>query len=459
MAADQDRDDAWDVEDSDDDSPIEIPEEYLNLNARTEQVTIIGLWQDHTHGKIQIEPDFQRHYVWDSSRASRFIESLLLGLPTPAIFMAEEPDGTWCVIDEHQRLETLFRYMQPLLKSVLNSQGVNLGRYGKLSPLVLNRLRVLTNLNGGNIERLSVADRDKLWKTELTVVRIPIEADPRMKYELFARLNQGSVSLNSQEIRNCLYRGKYNTLISTLGEEPRFLQLYGKNAPDKRMKHQELILRFFAFLHGRDHYRPPFRNFLNQEMEDNTEVSDGQLERFRYEFEAALLWNDRIFGKEVFRAFQSGTANRPVGRWGPRRYDLVYEVSMVEFATFADRLNDVRERLSASDCSLFQDELRHSLVGLMATTNWAATLRQNTTLPSVLNYRFDKWIEHLESALNDPDLAVAKSRARREALVFSGACLVYQQPLGADDHTWSATHRGNLVHFYCGASQIESLRG
>ncbi len=275
-----------------------------------------------------------------------------------------------------------------------------------------------------------------------------------MKYELFARLNQGSMSLNSQEIRNCLYRGPYNRSISTLGTSITFLKLLGRKAPDKRMKHQELVLRFFALLHRRDRYRTPFRTFLNEEMEENRDADDALTREFRYEFESGLTWNERVFGNEVFRFFRMGSANRPPGRWSPRRYDLVYEVSMVGFAQLGNRLDEVWAGLSSSDQNHFRGELRHALVELMADEGWAGTISHSTTLPSVLNRRFDSWLQRLELTIDDPSLSIDRAERRRERLIGSPNCLHCQQPLTSDDAIWSAISNGNLVHYFCKSQEI-----
>ena len=308
-------DDEWEESESEEKfTPIVIPPEYREMRWEKEDMRIRELWHSIDDRQIVLDPDFQRNYVWDVTRASRYIESILLGLPTPPVFLAEETDGSLTVIDGHQRLETLFRYMQPLLSGPSKAVGREHHLYSARSPLVLRSVKIMSELNGKDVTALTEEDRSKLWDSRLTVIRLPRAAHPDMKYELFARLNQGSMSLNSQELRNCLYRGGYNNLIARLGEDRTFLKLWNKNTSDKRMRHRELVLRFFALLHRRDRYRPPFREFLNAEMVENRDLSLEDQRHYRSELEVAMRWVERVFGMEVFRIFRIGNQVNPAGR-------------------------------------------------------------------------------------------------------------------------------------------------
>ena len=142
-------DDYRDEEAEDDTAPLKLPAGYESLKAEWTKWTVRAISERISTGTIVLQPDFQREYVWDVGRASRYVESLLLGFPTPPIFLAQEEDGQWVVIDGHQRLETLFRYMKPLVR-------VELPDAIRMQPeLRLNQLEVLEELNGSTITALS----------------------------------------------------------------------------------------------------------------------------------------------------------------------------------------------------------------------------------------------------------------------------------------------------------------
>src|SRR3990172_5551014 len=107
--------DEWQEDDERDSVAIDIPSEFRTLDTYKEELSIRDLWSRYLSGDLVLEPDFQRHYVWDTQRASRFIESMILGLPVPPIFLAENDNAPADVIDGHQRLETIFPFFSPLL--------------------------------------------------------------------------------------------------------------------------------------------------------------------------------------------------------------------------------------------------------------------------------------------------------------------------------------------------------
>ncbi|MBI4297673.1 MAG: DUF262 domain-containing protein [Chloroflexi bacterium] len=124
-------------------------------------ITVRELWEHYANNNLILEPDFQRHYVWDDRRASRYIESLILGLPTPPIFVVEETNGQWTVIDGHQRLASLFRFMRPLFTGPAQIAGVAIP-WVSLTPLMLVNLEIKTELNGQGVTAIKSSDREAL---------------------------------------------------------------------------------------------------------------------------------------------------------------------------------------------------------------------------------------------------------------------------------------------------------
>ena len=421
-------------------APLNIPAEFRTLESEEKRLSVRDVWKRFLAEDLVVEPDFQRHYIWDAGRASRYIESLLTGIPTPAIFVAEEMDDSWVVVDGHQRLGTLFRFMLPLLREKPPS-------FVPTSPLKLSGLEVLTDLNGRDISALSIDDRRKLWETALNFTIIPKTAHEDMKYEMFARLNLGSANLNPQELRNCLYRGAYNRLVADLSETRDYLRLWGKNSSDKRMKDRERVLTFFALIHRRERYRTPFRSFLNDEMAENQEISPGDAAKFTAEFRTALKWVDRVFTpNQCFRRFEMGSADAPQGRWIQRRMDLIHDVELVGFGVFGERLDQIYDSIGESDKRAFLGAIRGRLVSVMANQDFKDALAAGVRQARNQDLRLDRWMRALEYVVSNHESAI-KARHTLDGIIDRMPdCVDCEYPVAADD----AVVVGNRIgHRYC----------
>ena len=180
------------------------------------------------------KPPFQRNYVWNFPQACKFIESLLLGLPVPGIFLSRVQDTQkLLIVDGQQRLLTLKQFYSGIFEPT--------GREFTLTA-------VQEEFIGKTYRSLSEEDKRHLDDTILhaTVVRQDVPSDDLSSiYYLFERLNTGGTPLVAQEIRACIYEGELNTLLGTLNENSSWRAAYGRPSP--RMRDQELILRFLAF--------------------------------------------------------------------------------------------------------------------------------------------------------------------------------------------------------------------
>ena len=181
------------------------------------------LVQSVIDGDIVTDPDYQRDYVYDDKKASKIIESVILGIPIPTVYLCQEADETLSVIDGQQRITSIYRYMTNLF--------------------ALKGLNELPELNGKKYKDLERTIQIKLKQSTLTGIKI-LKESQELKCEIFARLNQGAVSLNPQELRNCIYRGTFNNLLEELAKNKLLPSLF--NEVDNRKSYQENILRFFA---------------------------------------------------------------------------------------------------------------------------------------------------------------------------------------------------------------------
>ena len=214
-----------------------------------------GLVKRMASGAIFIA-SFQRGYVWSLPQASRFIESLLLGLPVPGIFLSKEEQAQkLLVIDGQQRLRTLEYFYDGIFRPT--------GREFTLQG-------VQPQFEGATYKTLSSEDRRRLDDSILhaTIIKQeePSEDDSSIYY-IFERLNTGGLVLQPQEIRAAIYHGPFNDLLKELNEDAAWRSIYG--APSSRMRDQELILRFLALHFTAEKYARPLKAFLNTYMGAN----------------------------------------------------------------------------------------------------------------------------------------------------------------------------------------------
>lgn len=235
---------------------------------------------------------FQREYVWPRPKADRFIESLLLGLPVPGIFLVKEASGRLLVLDGHQRLYTL----QAFCQGVINGKEYRLGD-------------VQERFAGKLYKDLDVEDRRRLDDSIIhaTVVRQdePTE-DQSSIYAIFERLNTGGVNLQPQEIRVALYHGGLVGVLRELNENPAWRSLYGRKS--RRIKDMEMILRFFAFFYHADSYRSPMKDFLNRYMAGNRNLQTQSAEQLGSAFRSAISLISEVIGPRAFRPVRAVNA-------------------------------------------------------------------------------------------------------------------------------------------------------
>ena len=204
-------------------------------------------------------PRFQRGLVWSQAIASRFVESLLLGLPVPGIFLYRLDDDRYEVIDGQQRIRTLRAFEKGVFKE---------------TSFKLIGLDPKSEFAGLTYEDLAGNDRRRLNNSIIhaTVIRQTQPDDSgSSKFSIFERLNTNAKPLSAQEIRIAIYQGEFNDLISDLNGHAAWRSLYGKTEPRKR--DEELILRFLALHYGFEDYASPMKRYLNEFMFENRNLN------------------------------------------------------------------------------------------------------------------------------------------------------------------------------------------
>lgn len=366
------------------DQPLEEEDDLLDVTEAKRKVytsqgdvEVDSLLGKYTRGRLVIQPDFQRQFVWDAKKSSRLIESALLEIPLPVVYISEEQDGKESVIDGQQRLTAFFCFIN--------------GKFPNNRDFRLTGLKVYSELERKTFKDLDDALQDRIRYCKIRTITFKRESDPDLKFEVFERLNTGSVSLNDQELRNCIYRGPYNELLKELSATSRFRELLGIKSADKRMRDVELVLRFAAFYHRTYlNYKPPIRTFLNTDMEEYQHISEGKSDELRNAFKNTIemIWS--LLGDHAFKRFHRGNANDPDGYWEPKKFNAsLYDVLMYCFAK--QEKNTVFRNL---------DSIREGLIHLMTTDQeFIDAIELSTSSVQAITKRFDKWRMTLENII------------------------------------------------------------
>ena len=320
------------------------------------------LVQEINDGELVVRPTFQRHQVWDFRRKSKFVESLLLNIPIPTLFFAEDEDNKKVVVDGQQRLHAIKQFVE--------------NRYP------LTKLEVLSGLNDKRFEDLTERQQRIIRNRTLRCLLISSRSDSEIRFQVFERLNQGGVPLNAQEVRHCVYRGELNDLLHTLVKDQTWLDLLHRSKPNVRMTDCELILRFFAIRDTLPDYKPPLKTLLNEYMRLNRHADAARQAELTATFESAITAVQTVFPDVAFRRYSMSDK-------GPE-YDVsvnraVFDIQMVAMEGIPQEwlvenkytVREAFERLCIEDAK------------------FADTLNRATADKSRLGYRLNRWAHTL----------------------------------------------------------------
>lgn len=265
-----------------------------------------------------VKPELQRKYVWDKAEASRFIDSLLLGLPVPSIFLAKTQDEKLLIVDGYQRIMTVRDYVRGIFTT--DEKVFKLTR----SERINERWR------GKAFAELSDIEQRKIKNTTIHAI-IFVQDEPASGntslFQVFERINTSGRSLLPQEIRNCVYQGKLNSLLFDLNMLPQWRDMYGLPTEDVRMRDLEFILRFFALssdsFRAEQKERISLKRFLNVFMASHRNPTDDELAIYRSRFTNAIIFLHNAFGSAAFHNISSTHQDRLVAKFNPTLFDSI----------------------------------------------------------------------------------------------------------------------------------------
>lgn len=261
-----------------------------DIVAYNELRSCADLYRMFEAGDLNISPEFQREIVWKSPLQTRFIDSLIKQLPIPSLcFSYDYKNEEWQVIDGLQRISSIIKFLDKKSDWVL-------------SPLKDVDPRI-SGISAKKFHEKGTPEEKLRRRVENATLPITVlRCDPSLPshsnylFTIFHRLNTAGVKLNNQEIRNCIYSGKFNDLLKKLDSNKNWLALNGIKTPkNDRFRRQELILRFFAFCDRYEDYKEGLAKFLNDYMREKRNVSQLDLDVMELHFEEVVnIINDKL---------------------------------------------------------------------------------------------------------------------------------------------------------------------
>lgn len=261
-------------------------------------------------GNIDLDPSFQRRQAWQNPRKSQFIESLILGIPTPQIILAERKDrrGSYLVIDGKQRLLTLRQFTASAEDEI----------YKRFR---LSGLHALPALNGCNYDKLSTKSDNSISLLENSVIRTVIIKNWTSEdflYEVFLRINSGSVQLSPQELRQALHPGPFTSALNEYSLSSASVQrALNLTEPDFRMRDNELVLRYIATRHNISRYTGNLKQFLDETtrvLNKNWETKEDLVKIYFKDLDDSIGIAFEIFGNEAFKKWNGWDFERRINR-------------------------------------------------------------------------------------------------------------------------------------------------
>jgi hypothetical protein len=346
----------------------------VRVRTRSVDVSFNELFDMHKSKELVINPDFQRLFRWPESKQSQLIESLILELPVPSIYVIEVEDGVYELIDGLQRISSYFHFR---------------GKHPDFPEdkfLVLEECDVLPELNGQTYESLPQAIQIKLKRHFIRMEVLRRESDKRLRYHMFKRLNTGGELLSPQEIRNCTIRlldNTFNEFLKQVAKSPDYQNCMTELPDEKReqMYMEEYALRFFAMKNNQAKYVKDIGDFLTEYMEA---VSDPEQQALKFDYVA-----QRTTFMDTFRVLNEALGDTAFSGFNKQGKPQGY-FSALHFEALTIGIQKGLGKLAVADAALKQ-KFKESMIALKTDEgfqkatkgggkNYAAALKQRIEL-------------------------------------------------------------------------------
>ncbi len=295
------------------------------------------------------KPELQRKYVWDKVEASRFIDSLLLGLPVPSIFLANTSGENKLIIDGFQRIMTVYDYVKGIWSK------------DKLVFKLSNSEKINETWRGKAFSELDETEKKRIRSTTIHAIifeqKSPKEDDTSL-FQIFERINTSGRTLFPQEIRNCVYQGNFNDLLFKLNKNKEWRAMYGLDEEDPRMRDLEYILRFLAldteFIKKFDKSSISLKKYLNEFMGSKNSQDETVIKQREDKFTAVIEFIHKNFGVEAFYNVSSKDPEKIRKRFYPTIFDALTVSASVALDSLGDTIDT--NNLNEKRMALLQNE-------------------------------------------------------------------------------------------------------
>lgn len=308
-----------------------VNDDLYNINSWGADYSFRELISMYKDGDL-VKPELQRKYVWSKPEASRFIDSILLGLPIPSIFLAKTEENKMLIIDGYQRLMTVYDYMRSIWS------GDN--KIFKLSNIPE---RINERWRGRAFTELSDTEQRKIKTTTIHAIifeqKAPLDGDTSL-FQIFERINTSGRTLMPQEIRNCVYQGNLNSLLFELNQNGYWRLLFGQDQEDSRMRDLEFILRFLGLNTDTIRNYPKtnisLKKYLNEFMGNKVNNTSVTINKFREDFNETISTIATQLGENAFYNVQSNDLTTIRKRFYPTIFDSIMIATSIALGKEAD---------------------------------------------------------------------------------------------------------------------------
>ena len=330
------------------------------LVLQASDFSLQGLKEMVDNNVIDLSPKYQRRERWEPERQSQLIESFLLNVPVPPIYLAEETYGVYSIIDGKQRITSISEYMNDRfsLKGLEAFPQINGLKFSQLPKSLQGALRI---------------------RPYIRVITLLKQSHPQLKYEVFMRLNRGGIQLNNQEIRNVAFRGSLNDAIYKCAEHPLLKAALKIDGPQssafKQMTDAEFVLRFFT-LHGIwENFSGSLLRSMDDFMIENQYLNGKRLDSLVKTFDTAIRRTDKLWGEIAFQRWDGS-------KWRQQALAGMFDAQMIA----ASKLTALQVDAVASR----KKDLLRLTKKLFDSNNFQESVRLGTNTPARLKLRIEE---------------------------------------------------------------------